>query len=426
MHRANDLVPPRRLPILYFAFAHLSLMCAASVAALAPASIAGFYYHPRMIGVVHLVTLGWITSSIVGSLFIVGPLALRMPMPARRLDYWAYGFFTIGVVGMVSHFWIEQYSGMAWSAAMVVAALVQVAARVTRQLGAFGLPRSVSLHLAFAMLNLLGAATIGVFVGIDRDVDVMPGATLANVYAHAHLAAVGWATMMVLGVGYRMLPMVLPSAMPTGPRVAASAVLVEVGVIGLAVSLFTGRPPALFALLVCGGVAVFLLNVRWMLHHRRPPPVALPQPDWGARQAIHALLYLGCAASLGLYLAVAPTSTWSSRLAMLYGVIGLVGFLSQIIVGIEHRILPLFQWHTTVAQIGWSTQQPSSHAMGSQTRRAVIFWLWVAAVPLLAVGLSAEHVTLVRTGGWCLLFAACLQSLQARQILRGETRTHVS
>ena len=50
-----------------------------------------------MIGVVHLVTLGWISGSILGALFIVGPLELRMPMPVGRLDYWAFAFYTIGV-----------------------------------------------------------------------------------------------------------------------------------------------------------------------------------------------------------------------------------------------------------------------------------------------------------------------------------------
>ena len=425
MPTQHQLAPPRRLPILYLGFAHLSLLVAASVAAFDPVSITGFYYHPRMIGVVHLVTLGWITGSIIGALFIVGPLALRTPIPVRRIDYWAYGFFTIGVVGMVSHFWIEQYSGMAWSAGMVLAAFVQIVVRVARPLVSAPLPRAIPLHVILAMANLIGAATIGVLVGIDRDVDVMPGTTLPNVYTHAHLAGVGWATLMVLGVGYRMLPMVLPSAMPTGPRLTASALLVEVGVIGLAASLFFGRTPLPFALLVCNGLALFLINVRWMFQHRRPPPTELPRPDWGGRQAVQALAYLGCTATLGLYLASAPTTVWSARLAMLYGVLGLLGFLAQIVVGIEHRLLPLFQWHTTVQKDGWSNETPSPHAMGSQAYRSGIYWLWTVAVPLLAVGLSVEQASLVRVGGLCLLSAAALQTHQARLILRSRTHSHV-
>jgi hypothetical protein len=37
-----------------------------------PRGVSGFFYHARMVGIVHLVTLGWITASILGSLYIVG------------------------------------------------------------------------------------------------------------------------------------------------------------------------------------------------------------------------------------------------------------------------------------------------------------------------------------------------------------------
>jgi cbb3-type cytochrome oxidase subunit 1 len=40
---------------------------------------------------------------------------------------------------------------------------------------------------------------------------------LANVFAYAHLAAVGWVSLMVVGVAYRLLPMVLPSELRRGP-----------------------------------------------------------------------------------------------------------------------------------------------------------------------------------------------------------------
>ena len=97
---ANGLKPRRLsmpiLPVLYFAFAHVALAAAFAAIAFDPVAVAGFFYHARIVAIVHLVTLGWISGSILGALYIVGPLALRMPMPARQLDYWAWAFFTIG------------------------------------------------------------------------------------------------------------------------------------------------------------------------------------------------------------------------------------------------------------------------------------------------------------------------------------------
>jgi hypothetical protein len=47
-------------------------------------AVAGFFYHSWMVGDVHLVTLGWITFSIFGAMFLVAPLALRTAMPALK------------------------------------------------------------------------------------------------------------------------------------------------------------------------------------------------------------------------------------------------------------------------------------------------------------------------------------------------------
>ena len=74
------LLPPRGIPLLYFGFAHLSLALALAVLLARPDLPAGFFHHPRMIAIVHLVTPGWITSSILGAFYIVGPLALRLPL----------------------------------------------------------------------------------------------------------------------------------------------------------------------------------------------------------------------------------------------------------------------------------------------------------------------------------------------------------
>ncbi len=390
------------------------MILAVGVVAFDPVSVTGYFYHPLMIGVVHLVTLGWISASILGVIFIVGPLALRMPMPVGRLDYWAFGFYSIGLTGMVSHFWIEQYSGMAWSAGMVLLAVGHVTSRVIRQLYHSRIPIGIRLHVGLACVNLLIAGILGLLLGTDREVDIVPGFVITNVYAHAHMAGLGWATLMVVGIGHRLLPMVLPSAMPEGPRTIISVGLIQVGVVGLFVTLLvTGQAGLVWTLLALGGVVTFLSTVLWMRRHPRPAPPARPSPDWGVGHAGQSLLYLFVASGVGVFMVASPVAAWTARLAMLYGVLALVGFLSQIVVGMENRILPLFQWHTRLAASDFAERPAPPHTLGSQAARAVVFWAWTLGVPLLAAGLALERVTLVGLGGWALLVALVLQSINA-------------
>src|SRR5213592_38390 len=103
----RDRLPPRVLPLLYIGTAHASLALSLFCVAWWPLAVTGFFYHSWMVALVHLVTLGWITLSILGAIYIVGPIALRMPMPAGRGDYVAFGLVVVGLIGMVAHFWIE-------------------------------------------------------------------------------------------------------------------------------------------------------------------------------------------------------------------------------------------------------------------------------------------------------------------------------
>ncbi len=99
---------------------------------------------------------------------------------------------------------------MEWSAATVCAGILIAGIRIVRQLSGAGVARAVSAHVVLAFCNIAGAATLGVLIGFDKVHRFLPRAVLSNVFAHAHVAAIGWATMMVVGVAYRLLPMVLP------------------------------------------------------------------------------------------------------------------------------------------------------------------------------------------------------------------------
>src|SRR6266496_112949 len=246
----NDTVrPPRLVPQLYFGTAYVSLALACALAALWPRAVAGFFYHSWMVAIVHLITLGWITFSLLGTLYVIGPLTMQASLPVRRGDYFGYGLAVTGVVGMVAHFWIEEFGGMAWSAATATAGVLYVIARIARDLRRQALADGPTLHIAFGCVNFVVAASMGILLGFDKVLHFLPGFVLANVFAHAHLAALGWATMITIGVAYRLLPMILPAAMPSGPRLWLSAVLLQTGVTGLFITLLARGPFAwIFAL----------------------------------------------------------------------------------------------------------------------------------------------------------------------------------
>ena len=207
--------------------------------------------------------------------------------------------------------------------------------------------------------------------------------------------------------------------MPEGLRVITSLVLVQLGVMGMcATLLMTGGASLGWTVFVGAGVVTLLSGAVWMGRHLRSPPPARPQPDWAVGHALQSLVYLLIATLIGFALVLMPTTAWTARLAMLYGVVALLGFLSQIIIGMEQWILPFFQRQTRFSSSGFADQPPSPHTMGSQSIRAVVFGFWTVGVPVFATGMAVEQVTVVGTGGWALLVALLLHTVNTVRTLR--------
>jgi len=117
---------------------------------------------------------------------------------------------------MTSHFWMDSRPGMAWSAGLVLVAMTYVSLRGLTNLPSARVPLAARLPMGLAFLNAIAAAGLGLVLAVNKLSPFLPVRQLDAVHAHAHLAALGFGAMMVVGAGFRMLPMILPAAMPQG------------------------------------------------------------------------------------------------------------------------------------------------------------------------------------------------------------------
>jgi hypothetical protein len=406
------MIPPRRLVTMYVMTAHISLALAFALTAANPLAVAGFFYHSRMVALVHLITIGWLAMSILGNVYIVVPMVFGVSFPARRGDYVAFAMVLIGLIGMVAHFWIAEFGGMAWSAATAAAGVTHVTARLAFGVRGAKVPNSVKVHIYFASANVLAAVTMGVLLGFDKVHQFLPGYVLSNVFGHAHLAAVGWVCMMFVGIGYRLLPMPPPTMTPSAPTIYLSAFLLEGGVWGLFVALVRRSDLVIVpAILIVAGLVSFGAHVIWMLERPRHPSHSRRRRDAALIHLLGAAVWLLFACVSGLTLCVLPVSESTLRLAVLYGTAGLVGALAQVVVGIEQRILP-------VAASCWGIETKAI-----QVARLLSAGLWLVGVAALATGLFRNTPAVLRVGAWLLFTAALIGGLEAARLLLAPGRS---
>jgi hypothetical protein len=253
---------------------------------------------------------------------------------------------------------------------------------------------------------------MGLLIAIDKVVHFLPGFVLSNVFAPAHLAAHGWATMMVMGVGYRLLPMTFPSKMPTGRSIYLSAILLETGVLGLFSTLLLQSGWALlFGLLIVGGMAAFAAHVIWMRQQPVAKPVGASRVQFGLLHATSAGISLIAAVTLGLSLLVVPTSPRTLHVAAAYGVLGLVGFLAQMVVAMETQLLPMVMWFWAYERNEYRVPPASPHTMRDRPLQAVVFTAWTLGIPALALGMAWESAPLVGLGAWGLFVGVAIGTI---------------
>lgn len=397
-HPARDLAPSSALPLAYYVLAHMAFGGALLALAVNPSLPGGSFYQSRFAALVHLVTIGWISGSILGSFYIVAPLALGMSMKVGLTDWITFVSFAAGTGLMVGALWTGRYDSVAWAGLLVSVAIAWVAVRAARGMPRSSAPGGVTLHVALAFLNILAAAALGVLVALDRSRGFLGLSPLAVTFAHIHLAAGGWAAMMVVGLAYRLIPMMLPSAMPTGGGLAISAILMETGLVVLVLTLLGDATwTALGWMLMGGGLVSFAVQMRRSVGRRMPRPPALPSRDWSTWQAHAALVWLLLAAAAGGALAFGVGAEWRLRLMWIYGFASILGFLGQIIAGIQGRLVPFYAWYRAFAALGRPPAR-GANALPSALLARRIFFAWTAGLPLLGIGLTFELPVLIRLG----------------------------
>lgn len=133
---AGSLRPPAWISGLCFAGAAASFFVGWVLAIIAAPELLDFFYQPRPLAVTHTFTLGWVSLMMMGVLYQYVPSLTKRPLAMPRLAPLQVATFTIGVFGLVPHFWLGTTTAMTWTAAMIAASVllfaVQIGAPVLR------------------------------------------------------------------------------------------------------------------------------------------------------------------------------------------------------------------------------------------------------------------------------------------------------
>jgi hypothetical protein len=386
-----DLLRIGRLPIHFFTTAVIFFACGVAALPFAIGTVVEYFYQPPVLALVHTFTLGWITASIMGVMYRYVPALTRHPIQYPRLAIWQLWLFIIGTVAMISHFYNGVWVGTWFSAAIVIASVLMFAANLLpclyRQLG-----RAVAeTGMFLSICMLIVAASIGFILALDKTYDFLGGDVLTNLSSHVHFAALGWVTLTICAVSYRMIPAFLLPKIELPKSAIWQLWALAAGVIALGITLLAGIPGELFwTVAIALSLLAYMVTMGRLVRTRRMPI------DFTARHALAGIVWLLIAIAAGVVLAaIGPQGLEGSRLASAYGALGLLGWISNFIIGMSYQLFPGFVSRVRTGA-GWPMVTVAELTI--KRPRALVFAAFNAGVALLVVGLMLSSIVVAQIG----------------------------
>ncbi|TAM88904.1 hypothetical protein EPN42_08430 [bacterium] len=348
---------------------------------------------PTMRGIawIHLVALAWLTLTALTVLIYVMPAFTEVDLRHERLARVALALFGIGAFGMVVSFWGEHPGALAWSAGLVLAGLLVYLMAVLPMLSAAtrGPRTEASIARAFLIVFsfLVAAAVLGLGMALALGGHAAPGWLTTTPAVHAHVAGIGWLTVLVMGVSVRTSGPIFGARPSVLWHHITAAMAITIGIFALAVGFWFSLGVLVWigAIFVAVALALYVLDVIDLASHatvtHRPP------------QAFYlaSVAWLAVAGVLGL--GVAGGVHWQAS----YVFVGLVGWVGQMVLAHLH--------HVAIRMIATTFRGEDDETPPSQLLSLPLSWLTLVAFQLAvffgAVGLAGSDVAVVHVAGFC-------------------------
>lgn len=373
----------------------------------------GAFFLPRVAGVTHLFTLGWITTSILGALYQFLPVALGSSIRSTRVAWITFLLYVPGVALLVAGLFTGRSVLSVVGAAALSTGLLLFVANLAVTLWRAprgGLTRRalVTAAVFLTVTLLLGSALAG-----NLRWGYLEGTRALTLGVHVHVASLGWVLMVIVAVSRRLLPMFLLShGAPEWPSEVAFWLLTT-GV-GILVVGHHGSwiPTLLIAAVLAGtGVASFLLQVLLYHRHRRKPAL-----DPGMTLAAVGSAFVG----LALLLAPAALGAGATRPRLATAYVGalILGGFTPFVAGHLYKILPFLTWFHRFGALAGERDVPTVADLFSDRLARGVVGLMSGGVLLVLGGVfpfGAEDV--VRVGAVVFALSVVLMILQMARIL---------
>ncbi len=349
---ALEQAPPIFVPLRFFLSLPLfGFMAAVILIAAGPDALLRRWV-PVTMALTHLMTLGFITMAMAGTMLQMMPVVAGSPIWRPRLvSFVVHSLLSLGVVALAGGFWFD-HTGLLWFALFMLAmGLIFFIVIITLSLVRSRVRSPTVTGMRMAVVSLAVTLAFGLRIGAEHIWQFQT--PVVHLWTDVHLAwaLIGWVGLLVISVAYEVVPMFqLTPLYPAWMQRWLSKLMIAVLI------LWTGgymlaMPGWLFTLLgLCMAAALicFAATTLYLQSHRRRRRSDVTMGFW--RIGMLSLL-----ASVFLWISgqfLPALAAWP-HYDLLLGATYIAGFAVSVINGMLYKVVPFLVWfHLQSRHIG--------------------------------------------------------------------------
>lgn len=340
---ASSYSPPFSIVAKYFIAAILSFVMMNLMLMINYNDINGHHFQPKILSITHIATLGFITMIIFGAMFQLVPVVLEVKLFSTLLAEIQFWIYLAGVIGLVYKFW---YFGSELSftlpAILLNAAMFIFAFNIIASMIKVNSWNITGTFLAAAIFWLIVTAIAGILLAVNLDHPYIKIDHLQYLKLHANVAFIGWVTMVIMGVSFKLIPMFTLSHGYELTLAKWAFALINFGLFGINWIMHyadTGIYNLIFGITITLGLFLYLIQIFIIFKKRIRKKL-----DVGLKFSAVSFVMLGISTLLGFSFLFFEYENYTN-LTLIYGFMIIVAYISTLIVGQMYKIVPFLVWY---------------------------------------------------------------------------------
>ncbi len=370
--------PPFKIVAKYFVAAMISFVFLTLMLLHNYSSIGGNHFNPKILSINHIATLGWITMILFGAMFQLVPVVLETKLFSEKLAEIQFWIYLPGVVGLVYCFWVfDTGILMTASAILLNLAMFIFLFNIIATMKSVKKWNITAWYLAAAIFYLIVTAIAGLLLAINLWTPYIKLDHLQYLNLHAHIAFIGWVSMVIMGVSFKLIPMFTLSHGFSLANAKRAFWILNVGLLGISTIMHYKETTFLYYIftgLIVLGIIFFLLQIHIIFKNR-----IRKKFDIGIKFSSVAYIMLGLTTVLGTFIAFVDYEN-IINLTLVYGYMIIFGYISMLIVGQMYKIVPFLVWYHKYSSKVGIEKVPMLKDMFNENFAQIEFYLMITAV----------------------------------------------